>query len=92
MSRLAATTELAAARARDDYARQAVTIYSSGAQGLARQNLAVVEQSFQLGRVTVFDVLTERRRYIEVERGYTDALRGAFEARTALNQAIGEGR
>jgi len=91
-ARLAATTELAAARARDDYARQAVTIYSSGAQGLARQNLAVVEQSFQLGRVTVFDVLTERRRYIEVERGYTDALRGAFEARTALNQAIGEGR
>ena len=25
---------------------------------LARQNLAVVEQSFELGRVTVFDVLT----------------------------------
>jgi len=52
----------------------------------------VVEQSFQLGRVTVFDILTERRRYIDVERGYTDALRAAFEARTALNQAIGEGR
>lgn len=91
-ARVAAASELAAARARDDYARQAVAIYSSGAQGLARQNLAVVEQSFQLGRVTVFNVLTERRRYIEVERGYTDALRGAFEARTALNQAIGEGR
>ena len=91
-ARLTAETELAAARTRDDYARQAVTIYGSGAQGLARQNLAVVEQSFQLGRVTVFDVLTERRRYIEVERGYTDALRAAFEARTALNQAIGEGR
>jgi len=91
-ARLTAETELAAARTRDDYARQAVTIYGGGAQGLARQNLAVVEQSFQLGRVTVFDVLTERRRYIEVERGYTDALRAAFEARTALNQAIGEGR
>jgi outer membrane protein, heavy metal efflux system len=91
-ARLTAETELAAARTRDDYARQAVTIYGSGAQGLARQNLAVVEQSFQLGRVTVFDVLTERRRYIDVERGYTDALRAAFEARTALNQAIGEGR
>jgi outer membrane protein, heavy metal efflux system len=91
-ARLTAETELAAARTRDDYARQAVTIYGSGAQGLARQNLAVVEQSFQLGRVTVFDVLTERRRYIDVERGYTDALRTAFEARTALNQAIGEGR
>jgi cobalt-zinc-cadmium efflux system outer membrane protein len=91
-ARLTAETEFAVARTRDDYARQAVKIYGSGAQGLARQNLAVVEQSFQLGRVTVFDVLTERRRYIDVERGYTDALRAAFEARTALNQAIGEGR
>jgi cobalt-zinc-cadmium efflux system outer membrane protein len=91
-ARLTAETELAAARTRNDYARQAVAIYGSGAQGLARQNLAVVEQSFQLGRVTVFDVLTERRRYIDVERGYTDALRAAFEARTALNQAIGDRR
>jgi outer membrane protein, heavy metal efflux system len=91
-ARLTAETELAAARTRDDYARQAIRIYGGGAQALARQNLAVVEQSFQLGRVTVFDVLTERRRYIEVERGYTDALRAAFEARTAVNQAIGEAR
>jgi cobalt-zinc-cadmium efflux system outer membrane protein len=91
-ARLTAETEIAAARTRDDYARQAVKVYGSGAQALARQNLAVVEQSFQLGRVTVFDVLTERRRYIDVERGYTDALRAAFEARTVLNQAIGDGR
>lgn len=91
-ARLTAQAELAAARTRDDYARRAVKIYSTGAHGLARQNLAVIEQSFQLGRVTVFDVLTERRRYIEVERGYTEALRAAYEARTALNQAMGEGR
>jgi len=91
-ARLAAETEYAAARVRDEYAQRAVQLYSGGAHTLARQNLAVVEQSFQLGRVTVFDILTERRRYIDVERGYTDALRAAFEARTALNQAIGEGR
>jgi cobalt-zinc-cadmium efflux system outer membrane protein len=91
-TRLTAETEFAAARVRDEYAQRAVQLYGGGAQTLARQNLAVVEQSFQLGRVTVFDILTERRRYIEVERGYTDTLRAAFEARTALNQAIGEGR
>ena len=56
------------------------------------QRPEVLRGSFQLGRVTVFGILTERRRYIDVERGYTDALRAAFEARTALNQAIGEGR
>ena len=91
-ARLTAETELAAARARDEHAQRAVQLYSGGAQTLARQTLSVVEQSFQLGRVTVFDILTERRRYIDVERGYTEALRAAFEARTALNQAIGEGR
>jgi cobalt-zinc-cadmium efflux system outer membrane protein len=88
-ARLAADTELAAARARDEHARQAVNAYTGGAQTLARQNLTVVGQSYELGRVTVFDVLAEQRRYLEVERAYTDALRAAYEARTALNRALG---
>ena len=91
-ARLAAEADLASARARDERARQAVTLYRDGAQTLARQNLAVVSQSYELGRVTVFDVLAERRRYLDVERAYTDALRAAYEARTALNRALGEWR
>jgi cobalt-zinc-cadmium efflux system outer membrane protein len=91
-ARLAAETEVASARVRDEHARQAVRIFGSGAQALARQNLAVVGQSFELGRVTVFDVLAEQRRYLEVERAYTEALRAAYEARTALNRALGEMR
>ena len=89
-TRLAAEAELASARARDERARQAVRLYSTGAQTLARQNLTVVAQSYQLGRVTVFDALAERRRYLDVERAYTEALRAAYEARTALNRALGE--
>ncbi|HJR60447.1 MAG TPA: TolC family protein [Vicinamibacterales bacterium] len=88
-ARLAAETELAAARARDGHARQAVSVYAGGAQTLARQNLTVVGQSYELGRVTVFDVLAEQRRYLEVERAYTDALLAAYEARTALERALG---
>jgi cobalt-zinc-cadmium efflux system outer membrane protein len=87
-ARLAADAELAAARARDARARQAVSAYT-GAQTLARQNLTVVGQSYELGRVTVFDVLAEQRRYLDVERAYTEALRTAYEARTALNRALG---
>ena len=60
-----------------------------GAQALARQNLTVVSQSYDLGRVTVFDVLAEQRRYLEVERSYTEALRAAYDARTALTRALG---
>jgi cobalt-zinc-cadmium efflux system outer membrane protein len=91
-ARLAAEAELASARARDERAREAVKIYGAGAQALARQNLTVVGQSYELGRVTVFEVLAERRRYLDVERAYTEALRAAYEARTALNRALGEGQ
>jgi outer membrane protein TolC len=85
---LSADAELAAARTRDKHARQAVNGYT-GAQTLARQNLSVVGQSYELGRVTVFDVLAEQRRYLDVERAYTAALRAAYEARTALTRALG---
>ena len=88
-ARLAAASEIAAAMARDEHARHAVNTYSSEARALARQNLNVVSQSYDLGRVTVFDVLAERRRYLDVERAYTEALRTAYEARTALNLAMG---
>ena len=91
-ARLTAEAELASAGARDERAREAVKIFGAGAQALARQNLAVVGQSYELGRVTVFEVLAERRRYLDVERAYTEALRAAYEARTALNRALGEGR
>ena len=91
-ARLAAEAELASARARDERAREALKIYGAGAQALARQNLTVVGQSYELGRVTVFEVLAERRRYLDVERAYTEALRAAYEARTALYRALGEKR
>lgn len=89
-ARLAATADIAAARVLDDRARAAVRILSTGARTLARQNLSVVGQSYELGRATVFDVLNEQRRYLELEAAYSDALRAAFEARTALRRALGE--
>ena len=88
----AADASSASARARDERAREAVKIYGAGTRTLARQNLTVVGQSYELGRVTLFEVLAERRRYLDVERAYTEALRAAYEARTALNRALGEGR
>jgi cobalt-zinc-cadmium efflux system outer membrane protein len=86
---LSAKAEIAAAQAADRRARESVTGYSGDAQTLARQNLTVISQSYDLGRVTVFDVLAEQRRYFDVERAYTAALQAAYEARTALNLAVG---
>jgi len=87
---LTAESEVAAAAARDAHARRAVAIYASGVRTLARQNLDVVRETYELGRSTLTDVLAEQRRYLEIEMGYTDALRAAFEARTALKQARGD--
>ena len=91
-SRLTMETEIAAARTRDERARQALGAFSREVVDLAKQNLDVVSQSYELGRMTLLEVLTERRRFLEVERAYTSALREAWEARQALLRAVGEVR
>lgn len=91
-TQLTAQAEIAAARVRDEHARQAVSVYTSEGRALARQNLTVVGQTYELGRATVFDVLAEQRRYLDVERTFTNALREAYEARQALRRALGEVR
>ena len=87
---LAARSEVAAARARDARAQEAVALFGGTTHSLAKQNLDVIRQTFELGRGTVFDVLTEQRRYLDFEQAYTTALREAWEARAALKRALGE--
>jgi len=89
---LAVRAEVAGAQALDLQARRAVGMYADGIITLARHNLDVVRQTFDLGRATVFDVLAEQRRYLEIEQAYTNALREAWEARTALVRALGESK
>ena len=87
---LAAESEVASARVRDERARQALAIYTQGVRTLARENLDVVRQTYELGRGTLTEVLAEQRRYLDFEMSYTDTLKLAFEARTALARALGE--
>ena len=91
-ARLTAQTEVAAARARDGHARRALALYTSETRNLARRNLDVVSQTYDAGRMTLLDVLNERRRYLDTERAYTNALREAYQARQALRAALGEVR
>jgi cobalt-zinc-cadmium efflux system outer membrane protein len=91
-ARLSAQSEIAAARSRDEYARRALDAYSADAITLARQNLVAVRQTYELGRGTLLDVLNEQRRYLDVERAYTDVLREAYEARETLKTAVGDVR
>ena len=88
-ARLTAQSEIAAARSRDDQARRALDAYSADVIALARQNLDAVRQTYDLGRGTLLDVLNEQRRYLDVERAYTDVLREAYEAREMSEDGIG---
>jgi outer membrane protein, heavy metal efflux system len=91
-ARLTAEAEVAGARVRDEHARQALAVFTSDTRELARQNLIVVRQTYELGRATISDVLAEERRYLDVERAFTSALREAYEARQALRRALGDVR
>lgn len=88
----AAGAETAAAEVRDARAQQAVQSFRDGLRELARRNLDVVRQTFELGRATVCDVLAEQKRWLEIEQAYTETLREAWEARVALSRARGETR
>jgi cobalt-zinc-cadmium efflux system outer membrane protein len=87
---LSARAEVAAAIVRERRARQAVAAYGTETRDLARRNLEVVRQTFELGRATVHDVLAEQRRYLEFEQARTAALLEVWEAHADLRRAVGD--
>lgn len=81
--------EVAAAYTQHAAAQQSLEIYARGVRDIARQNLDVVRQSYQLGRVPLLDVIAEQRRYIEIETGYTDSLKQVYDGAVEVERAIG---
>jgi cobalt-zinc-cadmium efflux system outer membrane protein len=88
-ARLIARQEIFGALAQYEATRRAVALYERGVRDVARSNLTVVRDSYGLGRATLLDVIVEQRRYIDVENGYTDVLRQAWDAAVDLERAIG---
>ena len=85
-----ARAEIDASLARERETRRAVELYAGDVRTLARQNVDVMIEGYDLGRFPLSDVLTEQRRYLDVEAGFTDVLTRAFEARAAVASAFGE--
>ena len=88
--RLAARAEIDAAVARERHALRAVELYATSVRDLARQNVEVRLEGYDLGRFPLLDVLNEQRRYLEVEAGYTEVLTRAYQAHVAVTRAFGE--
>ena len=87
--RLAANAEVAAARSRMQRLDEALAVYSGGLRDLTRKNVEVMRGSYQLGRATLLDVLTETRRLLETEIAYTDLLFETLQAKSDLATAMG---
>jgi outer membrane protein, heavy metal efflux system len=81
--------EVAAAFTQQEAAERALATYTRGVWEVARQNLSVVRRAYELGRHPLLDVIAEQRRYIEVEMGYTDVLKHAYDAAVSLERALG---
>ena len=87
---LTATAEFDAAIVRDREAQRAVEMYATSILELARQNVEVELEAYDLGRTPLSDLLAGQRRYLDVEAAYTALLSRAYLARVTLRRARGE--
>jgi len=86
----AARAQIDAASARDRETRRAAELYASTVRDVARENIDVVIEAYDLGRFRLSDLLAQQRRYLEVEAAYTEVLARAYQARAAVRRALGE--
>ena len=70
-------------------AQRSLEIFERGVRDVARRNLDVVRQTYQLGRGSLLDVIAEQRRYNEIENLYTEALKQVYDAAVDIERAIG---
>ena len=87
--RLMIVQKVESAFAQHEGALRSLDIYERGVRDVSRRNLDVVRQTYQLGRTSLLDVVAEQRRYIEIETGYTDALRQLYDAAVEVRRAVG---
>jgi len=81
--------EVAAAFTQYEAAQRSLGLYEKGVRDVAGRNLEVVRQAYQLGRGSLLDVIAEQRRYIEIENGYTDALKQVYDAAVDIERSVG---
>jgi cobalt-zinc-cadmium efflux system outer membrane protein len=81
--------EVEAAFTQYEATQRALGVFERGVRDVAASNLDVVRQAYGLGRGTLLDVIAEQRRYIEIENGYTDVLKQAYDAVVEVERAVG---
>lgn len=86
---LAVRNEVAAAYARLERARAASVVYRDRVIDASARNLDVLRQAYTLGQKNLLDYITEQRRFIDVETGYTELLEENFGALVEIERVVG---
>lgn len=84
---LVVRNEVAAAYERLAHAESALAVYRDGVRGQAERNLDVIRQTYTLGQKSALDYISEQRRFIDVETGYTEVLKEYFNSIVELDRA-----
>ena len=87
--RLAIRQEVTAAFTQYEAAQRALTIYTRDVREVARRNLEVVRKTYELGRISLLDLIAEQRRFIDIEIGYIAALKQVYDAVVDMERTVG---
>ena len=89
LARLVIRQEVESAYTQYTAAQRSLEIYARGVRDVARRNLDIVRRTYGLGQASLLDVIGEQRRYIEIEMGYTEALKQVYTAAVEIERASG---
>ena len=82
-------SEVAAAYARYEAARAALSTYEQGVIQRSNENIRVIRAAYELGQFSITELISEQRRYVDSQREYTEALGEQYRALSDLQSAIG---
>lgn len=82
-------SEILAAYQRFDAASRAVTTLQTAAIPRSTENVATFRKVYELGQITITDLITEQRRLLDTTRDLTEALTERYRAQADLNIALG---
>jgi outer membrane protein, heavy metal efflux system len=82
-------SEINAAFGRFEAARRAVATLETGALPRSTANVATFRQVYEIGNITITDLIVEQRRLLDATRDLTEALTERYRAQADLNIALG---
>ena len=81
--------EVRAAAIRYDASKRTIAIFNDTLIAQSQSNLNTVRAAYEIGELKVFDLLSEQRRLIEIQRSYVDALKEVSLSRFDLETVVG---